>query len=482
MTLSISCFSGIFFHSVVAQQITFYLAAVVLVVLTAESCIRLLKGDSFGITIGVYVTVFAWYFVDPFLNPEQYDYLPSSLLGESYGQVLLFLIGFRVFTPVATRWILRRRSSGISDTRLTPEEILKAAGALWLLLFAIGIARVGGDVMGAVFPLDGRGGPTMWGRAAVETGASGILISSGGYVFNAVTAFLGVLVFFQRSTFWRIVAGAMFAITLPYFFLAGARSHFLAAVVPFIITYLFYGRHPLIIRLAILAVAFVCLNEGFKFVVAFRDSGGYREVLASENPYELMNEDARPSGLNMIQELCFVDVYLQTGGTSPAYGARYFNELLNFIPRAIWPSKPMIGIDYAKWRGFESEHDENGELGVNTTVSSGMIGGGVLNFGQILGPVAAGILMAVWSGLLVRWWQQRQSLLRLVLFMLGVGLTFNLGRDITLLVLWPVIFAYFFVRLAEMWATRRFLPLPQPATFAPANLEPVQVSAGRLSQ
>jgi hypothetical protein len=66
--------------------------------------------------------------------------------------------------------------------------------------------------------------------------------------------------------------------------------------------------------------------------------------------------------------------------------------------------------------------------------------------------------------------------------MLGAGLTFNLGRDITLLVLWPVIFAYFFVRLIEIRAAARLRPLPQPATFAPANLEPVQMSAGRLSQ
>src|SRR6266487_3805094 len=361
----------------VTHEVTFYLAAVVLVVLTVESCIQLLNRNVFGVTLMVYVTVFAWYFVDPFINPEQYDYLPSALLGQSYGQVLLFLIGFRVFTPVAIRWILRRRSSGVFDTRLTPEQILIAVGVLWFILFSIGVYRMGGDVMGAVFPLDGRGGPTMWGRAAVETGASGFLISSAGYVFNAVTAFLGVLVFFQRSTFWRIVAVAMFAITLPYFFMAGARSHFLAAVLPFIITYLFYGRHPLVIRLAILAVAFVCLNEGFKFVTAFRDSGGYREVLASENPYELMDEDARPSGLNMIQELCFVNVYLGTGGGSPAYGARYLNELLNFVPRVIWHSKPMIGIDYAKWRGFESP-----DGGIYATVSTGMIGGGVLNFGS----------------------------------------------------------------------------------------------------
>ena len=380
MILSTSTSFEGFFRSNVAHELTFYLAAVVLVVLTAESCIRLLKRDSFGIMVGVYVTVFAWDFVDPFINPEQYDYLPSSSLGQSYGQIVLFLIGFRVFTPVAIRWILRQRSSGVFDMRLTPEQILTAVAALWLLLFVIGIARMGGDVMGAVFPLDGRAGPTMWARSAMESSASGFLISFAGYLFIAVTALLGVLVFFQRSTARRLLAGAMFAITLPYFFFAGARSHFLAAVMPFVLTYLFYGRHLLILKLAILAIAFFCLKEGFKFVTVFR-LDGFREVLASKNPYELMGEDEEQTGLNMIQELCFVNAYLETGGTSPAYGARYLNELLNFIPRSIWPSKPMIGIDYAKWRGFESEDSEEGELGVNTTISSGMIGGGVLNFG-----------------------------------------------------------------------------------------------------
>ena len=112
------------------HELTFCLAAVVLLVLTAESCVRLLNRDSLGITVRVSVTVFAWYFVDPFTHPEQYEDLPSSSLGESYGQVLLFLIGFRVFTPVAIRWIRRRRSMGIFDTRLTPEQILIAAAKI----------------------------------------------------------------------------------------------------------------------------------------------------------------------------------------------------------------------------------------------------------------------------------------------------------------------------------------------------------------
>ena len=457
----------------VTNELTFYLAAAALLILTAESCVKLLKRDSVGIAVAVYLTVFAWYFVDPFLNPEEYDSLPPFLLGQSYGQVLLFLIGFRVAVPMATRWILSRQSTGVlaAMQRLTPEQILIGAGTIWLVLFAIGIARMDGDVIGAVFPVDSRAGLTMWGRGAVESSATGFLIASAAYVFNAIAAFLGVLIFFQRTTFWRRVAGAMFVLTLPYFFFEGARSHFLAVLLPFILTYLFYGRHRLVIRFVILAVTFVCLDQGFRFVTAFRDTG-FRNLLAAKNPYDLVEESLPQVGLNMIEELCFVNAYLDSGDTSPAYGARYLNELLNFVPRAIWPSKPLLGIDYAKWRGFESDE---GDLGVSTTVATGMIGGGVLNFGQIIGPVAAGILMAIWTGLLIRWWEQRKSLLRFGLFMVAASLTFNLGRDITLLVLWPVIFAYCFVRLAEIWATKRFGQVPQVATVTPAEVRPLRV-------
>ena len=337
----------------VTNELTFYLAAAALLVLTLESCVKLLKGDSFSITLAVYLTVFGWYFVDPFLNPEQYSFIPSFLINQSYGQVFLFLIGFRFFMPIAVRWIVRQRNSGAMGThRFAPEQILIIAGAIWLVLLIIGVYRLNGDVIGALFPVDSRAGATMWGRGAIETSAAGFLVASAGYVFNAITAFLGVLIFFQRTTFWRLVAGGMFVVSLPYFLFEGARSHFLAVILPFIITYLFYGRHLLIIKLAILAVAFVCLDEGFKFVTAFRGTG-FRELLAAEHPYELVDEDLRQSGLNMIQELCFANAYIASGAASPAYGGRYLNELLNVVPRVIWPSKPLIGIDYAKWRGLE---------------------------------------------------------------------------------------------------------------------------------
>jgi hypothetical protein len=366
--------------------------------------------------------------------------------------------------------------------RFKPEQILLATGAIWLFLLVIGISRMNGDVIGALFPIDSRAGATMWGRNAIATSASGFLVASAGYMFNAVTPFLGVLVFFQRSAFWRCVAAVMFVISLPYFLFEGARSHFLAAILPAIVTYLLYGRHPLLIKVAVLAVSFFCLDHGFKLVTAFRGTG-FRDLLAAEHPYELVDEDLRQSGLNMIQELCFANAYLGSGEASPSYGGRYLNELLNVVPRVFWPSKPLVGIDYAKWRGFE---DPQSDLGVTATISTGMIGGGLLNFGSFFGPIAAGIIMALWTGLLIRWWQQRDSLLRLMLFMLGAGLTFNLGRDITLLVLWPVVFAYCFVRLIEIWTAKQSRAGPRVAMPAPtlssAGLQPAGAPAGRLRQ
>ena len=117
------------------------------------------------------------------------------------------------------------------------------------------------------------------------------------------------------------------------------------------------------------------------------------------------------------------------------------------MPRAIWPSKPYLGIEYSKWRGYTGG---TAEIGVVATISTGFIGGGVVNFGPYLGPLAPAILMSVWVGLLTRWWLQRALLLRACLFLAGMGLTFNLGRDITVLVLWPIIFGYFIVLGCEM--------------------------------
>jgi hypothetical protein len=132
-----------------------------------------------------------------------------------------------------------------------------------------------------------------------------------------------------------------------------------------------------------------------------------------------------------------------------SYGKSYLEELLNIIPRAVWPGKPLLGIDYALLRGFGGG---NADIGVVATLSPGMIGQGILNFGPWLGAVAPGTLFAVWAAWLSRLRVQSYSTLRLCLFLAALGITFNLGRGITLLVLFPIVFGYILVRFLERGA------------------------------
>ena len=140
----------------------------------------------------------------------------------------------------------------------------------------------------------------------------------------------------------------------------------------------------------------------------------------------------------MYEELCWINTFIQQGTYNPNWGSRYFAELVNPIPRALWHGKPLIGIDYAVARGQEG--GEEGEAGVNATISTGMIGQGVVNFGRLIGPAFAALLMSFWVAILSRLDLHVYEFGRLPLYALGMILTFNLGRDITLITLYPFIF------------------------------------------
>ena len=119
------------------------------------------------------------------------------------------------------------------------------------------------------------------------------------------------------------------------------------------------------------------------------------------------------------------------------------------MPRAIWPGKPLIGIQYAIARGQKFDPAGSAQAGVGATISTGMIGQGVDNFGPIFGPIVAGLLMSIWVVVLARIDLHAASTWRLPLYALGLVLTFNCGRDITLLVLYPFVFGLVIVKFLE---------------------------------
>jgi hypothetical protein len=86
---------------------------------------------------------------------------------------------------------------------------------------------------------------------------------------------------------------------------------------------------------------------------------------------------------------------------------------------------------------------------VGATISTGMIGQGVVNFGGFFGAIAAAALMAYWVVILARQDLMGEKMGRMLLFFIGCVLTFNLGRDITLITLYPFLFGYFMI---SFWA------------------------------
>jgi O-antigen ligase len=147
----------------------------------------------------------------------------------------------------------------------------------------------------------------------------------------------------------------------------------------------------------------------------------------------------------MYEELCWINTFLDDGTYVPNTGMRYFAEAVNPIPRSLWRNKPEIGIDYAIARGQGGGSSSQG--GVHATISTGMIGQGLVNFGIWLGPIVAAFLMSIWVGILARFDLKADHAGGILLYILGLVLTFNLGRDITLLTVYPLIFGYLIVRM-----------------------------------
>ena len=173
-------------------------------------------------------------------------------------------------------------------------------------------------------------------------------------------------------------------------------------------------------------------------------------MFRSEQGFEI-DEESKHAGISMFSELGYMNDFFKKKTYQPNWGARYFAEAVNIVPRALWKDKPLIGIDYAIARGFASaDTADSRNAGVTASIATGMIGQGVVNFGPWLGPIAAALLMSIWVSVLARQDMLGRHPARLLLYSVGMILTFNMGRDITLLVLYPYVFGWLLI-IARDW-------------------------------
>jgi hypothetical protein len=122
-------------------------------------------------------------------------------------------------------------------------------------------------------------------------------------------------------------------------------------------------------------------SEGWmKFVVETRSGRGgdisrvVQQIGLGGVVETVEQSEAKHAGLNMLEELAWVNNFIDKGTYAINYGQRYFAELVNSIPRGLWQDKPLIGIDYAIARGQLYGDQNEGEAGVGATISTGMIG------------------------------------------------------------------------------------------------------------
>jgi hypothetical protein len=279
----------------------------------------------------------------------------------------------------------------------------------------------------------------------------------------AVTMF-GVVAALATTPSVRRLAVTFCVLSWPFFIFARTRNSMLAIVIPAVLCWVFLRlRGGLIKKGLVLLVLFMMVNTWMKFVIANRSQ---MSISAAFQEKGLSGEKSvHNEGLNMFEELCWESTFIDNGKYEVNWGARYFAELVNPIPRGLWHSKPLIGLDYAIARGH---HITSSKGTVDTTISTGMIGQGVVNFGRVLGPAAAALLMSFWVVWLARLDLTIQGLGRLPLYSLGLILTFNLGRDITLITLYPFIFG-----AMAIWWLERYQP---HLTKLPAHVSAAQPS------
>lgn len=448
------------------MPVPFYLAIVLILVFGLRAVAS--RREAWGIpAAAVLGTIAVWYIGDALYNDytEYEKKIGNAYLESAWWQVCLFVLVFGVLSKVLhfslnaeyTRErsaVVRAFETDLMHSKRFQQRVDQVGMILlwvWIALMMVAIYRViqaRESVLGFFAPYLTNYKPVPWNRERLGGGFDALL-SFASYFQIFLTAAFGVVLALSRNPRTRGIALVVCLLAFPYFIFDRTRNTMLATMLPGILAWIFLRlRVSLPIKLVLLGGVFLIANAWFTVVLEKR-SGTYDRRVATDSFIEVESE-FKHLGLNMFEELAWVTRFIDRGEYTVNHGQRYFAELVNPIPRSLWTGKPLIGIDYAIARGQGSVSSANL---VTATISTGMIGQGVTNFGTFFGPIAAAILMSLWVVVLAR-----EDLLanrdpaQFLLYAIGLILTFNLGRDITLIVLYP-----YFMGVLCLWALKRML-------------------------
>jgi hypothetical protein len=402
--------------------------------------------------LAVLGTVTAWYVGDAFYNDYANNHailFSPEVLSSAWWQVAWFILVFLLATPFLHRKIsaahLTRRSGVLQLFKLGMDQpviqkqintLFVGCAGVWLVLLVIAIVKLQDQSVFYIFPFLGyQANP--WEHAQIGSGLDCFSIVFEYLQLLSATMF-GVVLALAANPRIRACALSLCIVSWPFFIFSRTRNQLLALIIPAILCWVFLRlRSRMWKKIAVLAMFFLVINVWMKFIIANRSHTSITAAFQGGGLNLAEQKKVHNEGLNMYEELCWISTFIENGRYRVNWGERYFAEMVNPVPRGLWKGKPLIGLDYAIARG----HHITGPNGtVDTTISTGMIGQGVVNFGRVMGPAAAALLMGLWVVWLARFDLQVTEFGRLPLYALGLILTFNLGRDITLITLYPFIF------------------------------------------
>jgi MFS family permease len=422
--------------------------------------------------LAVIGTAGVWYLGDPVYN-DYGSYIRmfgEGPLNAAWWEVLLFFLALAYLVPLMNGKInknlpvqdsnvirmMREHSIDEDWFQSQVDAMGKALLVPWILLMTLGLIRSKFDVIGIFFPYLGEKADP-WARDRVGGGIDA-LYAFAIYIQLMMTAMWGVIFALSKRPQTFSMAGIIYFLSAPFYVFDRTRSYMLAILLPgFMALVTLRMRSSMIVRLIVIAVSFIALEGWMKFVIDNRDKGSIASAFKSGGTQDDEVKKRKHGGFNMYQELGYINSFIDHGTYKVNWGSRYFAEIVNPIPRVIWKNKPMIGIDYAIARGMAYGDLDAKSGGIAASISTGMIGQGVVNFGGILGPITSAFLMAVWVALLARLDLMGYRIGYLMLYGLGLVLTYNMGRDITLLILYPLVFGWILLD----WYYKRNSP-PQP--------------------
>jgi len=340
-------------NSLALLPLPYYLCVIVLIVFAWQAW--LVRDQGWGVPMLVVLgTVGAWYLCDPLYNGyKQYiDKFGAERLSEAWWEVLIFLISLRIFVPMMNRringtlalrgsCILQAIKSGLIDTEEFQNQITvitKLLVILWVGLMFLALLRVDFDYQGLFFPyLTDKADP--WSRDRIGGGIDAVFAFAN-YFQSLLTALFGVCLALSKRFSTMMLAGIVYLLAVPFYIFDRTRNLMLAVLLPgFISLVTMRMKGGIVIRLAVIVVAFMALESWMKFVIDNRDLGSISEALKSGGDQSLDLKNRKHLGFNMFEELGYINLFIDKGTYQVNWGARYFAEAVNPIPRVLWQSE-----------------------------------------------------------------------------------------------------------------------------------------------